>query len=366
MKKLFWAWLLALAGVIFLTWLYQGEATSFHGIAEANETSVSLQYPVEVVKVHVIPGQTVHEGDTLVELSRSELTQRLNEIRFELDALEGRTGLSTAGIDQKVAEVEAELQTRRNTLTFEIERIKSEYSRNQEIAARLKSLPAGSVPTAQSNDALTLRVQNLERELAMAERNAQGQIRLLRGSRGLQNQSNKAEVTVKQKELERLQQEQKALTIIANGEWVVASVDRRDGEKLSSFDPILSLTRKAPTMVKGFIQEKVYNAVAVGDSVEVHSSANPQNHVKGVVVGLGSRIVELPLRLRKVPEIIVYGREVSIQIPDTNHFMLGELTTIAQVPGWKTLIPQAQADSHPGKQANAESAPTVSDMEKAQ
>jgi multidrug resistance efflux pump len=340
MKKLIWAWFIALAGVLFLSWLYQGEATSFHGIAEANETTVSMQNAVEVVQVYVIPGQEVHPGDTLAELSRPDLTLRINEITLELDAMQGRSGLNTAGIDQKVAEVQADLQSRRNTLQFEIEKLKTDYARNQEIASKLKSLPAGSVPLSSGNDAMSIRIKSLERELQMVEESSANQIRLLRGNRGLQSQSSKAEIEAKMRELELLKAEQKALTIVASNDWVVASVNARDGERVSAFEPIITLTRRTPTMVRGYIQEKVYNTIAVGDSVEVISSAASHGHVRGVVVGMGSRIVEFPVRLLKMPDLKLYGREVTIRIPEQNQFLLGEMTSIRAGANWNSIMPK--------------------------
>jgi multidrug resistance efflux pump len=293
-----------------------------------------------VLRISVLPGQEVQAGDTLVELARPDLTLRMNEVLLEIDALQGRTGLSTAGIDQKVAEVQADLQSRRNSLSFEIDKLKTEYARNQEIASKLKSLPSASLPAANGSDPMNLRIQNLERELQMVEQSAQNQIRLLRGSRGLQHQSGKAELEAKQRELALLQAEQNALTMTANGAWVVASVNVRDGERVSSFEPLLTLTRRTPSMVRGFIQEKVYYKVQVGDSVEVRSAASPRSKVHGVIIGMGSRIVELPVRLRKVPEIQVYGREVIIRIPEENAFLLGELTAIRMLSQWPEMLPQ--------------------------
>ena len=89
----------------------------------------------------------------------------------------------------------------------------------------------------------------------------------------------------------------------------------------------------------------MYNHVSVGDSLEVRSGANGgRSRVHGVVVGMGSRIVELPLRLRKVPEILVYGREVTIRIPEKNGFLLGEMTAIQILPSWKKLLPGERHD----------------------
>jgi hypothetical protein len=44
----------------------------------------------------------------------------------------------------------------------------------------------------------------------------------------------------------------------------------------------------------------------------------------GVISGLGHRIIEIPERLRKIPELRTYGREVLIEIPNNNHFLQKE------------------------------------------
>ena len=48
-----------------------------------------------------------------------------------------------------------------------------------------------------------------------------------------------------------------------------------------------------------------------------------QNYT-GKVVGLGSRIVEIPARMRKVPEFKTYGREVIIRLPAKSNFLQNE------------------------------------------
>jgi HlyD family secretion protein len=187
--KMIIAWVVAVLSLVTLGFFYKGETVIFTGIAEASETVVSVQNAVEIVKVHVIPGQEVKDGDTLVELSRPDLALRMNEVTRELDALEGRGSLNTATIDQKVAEVQADLSTRRNTILFEIEKLNSEYKQNREIAAKLKSLSASSLTAADSNDAMMMRIRNLQKELKVLEESASSQIRLLRGSKGLQQTS---------------------------------------------------------------------------------------------------------------------------------------------------------------------------------
>ncbi len=335
--KMIIAWVVAVLSLVTLGFFYKGETVIFTGIAEASETVVSVQNAVEIVKVHVIPGQEVKDGDTLVELSRPDLALRMNEVTRELDALEGRGSLNTATIDQKVAEVQADLSTRRNTILFEIEKLNSEYKQNREIAAKLKSLSASSLTAADSNDAMMMRIRNLQKELKVLEESASSQIRLLRGSKGLQQTSSATEADALRRELDMLKKDQEDLTITAKGDWVVATVDVRDGEKVSSFNPIITLTRKSPTIIRGYINEKVYTRAVVGSLVEVSSQANGQK-IRGEIIGMSSRIVSFPVRLLKMPDMPMYGREVSIRIPENNTLLLGEKVSITEMPGWKQIL----------------------------
>lgn len=330
------AWIFALLAVIVIGSLFKGQSFMFTGIAEATETVVSVQNSVNVIKIHVTPGEEVKPGDTLVELDRPDLVLRINELTGELDALEGRGNVNTASIDQKVAEVQADYSARRNTIALEIDKLKAQYQQNLELTSKLKSISASGLPS-DSNDAMTLRIRGLEKELKVLDESANAQIRVLHGSKGIQKTSSATEAGAIRREMEMLLQEKKDLTIIAKDSWVIASVDAHDGEKVSSFNPILTLARKAPTMVRGYINEKIYTSVGVGDMVEITSQVNGQK-IPGKIVGMSSRIVPFPVRLLKTPEMPMYGREVMIRLPQDNGLLLGEKVSIAEMPGWKKLL----------------------------
>ena len=87
-RKLSIAWILAVVAVVGLGYFYQGNVALFQGIAEASETIISVPSATEIVKVHVMPGQEIKAGDTIVELNRPDLTLRINEVTRELDAIE--------------------------------------------------------------------------------------------------------------------------------------------------------------------------------------------------------------------------------------------------------------------------------------
>ena len=327
--KLSIAWILCVLFAVMLGFIYQGKAAMFRGIAESSETIISLPSPTEIVKIYVVPGQEVKPGDTIVVINRPDLTLRVAELTRELDALEGRSNLSSAEIDQKVAEVKANLETRRLALSAEIRTLESEYESNKAISAKLASLK-GSKSKADGTDAMAMRIKSLKNELSVATKNANEQIALLRGSNKLQKTSGKTEAANIRKELAELRKQQKELTQIAKENWVVGDVNVRDGEKVSSFAPIVTLAHKSPTLIRGYINEQIYENTNLGEAVKVTSLTGKGKAVIGEVVGLSSRIVPFPTRMWKMPEIPVYGREVTIKIPEENKCLLGEMVTITE------------------------------------
>ena len=332
--KLSIAWILCVIIAVVLGVVYQGKVAMFRGIAEASETIISVPSATEIVKVHVVPGQEIHAGDTIVQINRPDLTLRIAELTREIDALEGRSNLSSAEIDQKVADVKANLETRRLTLTAEIRNLETEYNSNKAISAKLKSL-SNSKSQSDGNDAMAMRIKSLKNELALATKSANEQIALLRGSSKLQKASGKSEAENLKKELEEMQKQQEELIQIAKEDWVVGDVNVRDGEKVSSFAPIVTLTHKSPTLVRGYINEQIYQNMDLGEAVKVTTLAGTGKAVVGEVVGLSSRIVAFPERMWKMPEMPVYGREVTIKIPENNPFLLGEMVTISETSGKK-------------------------------
>lgn len=327
--KLIIAWIVCVILAVALGYIYQGKVSTFQGIAEATETIISVPSPTEVVKVHVIPGQKIQPGDTIVELNRPDLTLRISEVTRELDVIEGRSTVSAADIDQKVAAVKAELSTRTLTLKSEIRRLESEYQKNREIASKLKSLK-GTNTESDGTDAMAMQIKGLKNELAVATANANEQIKLLRSSNRIQKNAGAAEVENLKKELDELKKQQEDLIQVAKENWVVGSVNVHNGEKVSSFAPIVTLTHKSPTLIRGYIHEKMYQRMDVGETVKVRSLSGSGRTVKGKVEGLSSRIVEFPMRMWKMPEMPVHGREVIITIPADNDFLLGEMVTISE------------------------------------
>jgi len=114
------------------------------------------------------------------------------------------------------------------------------------------------------------------------------------------------------------------IPILAPTDGLIGNIHVMESENVSDFNSLISFYEENPTRVKGFVHESMILHVNVGDTLEVVSSLHPENRCLGVVSGLGTRIVEIPERLRKNPQIKNYGREVLIEIPAENNFLQKE------------------------------------------
>lgn len=317
-------WLAAVGLIVFLNFHFQGQTGVFRGIAETSEITVTTESAAEITQIFVTQGQTVHAGDTLVRLKRPDLDLRLQQINRESQHVQGQTSASSSDIDRRVGEVRAALNTRSNQIRLEIRQLQDLRKRSQELAERLQVRTA---PASDSSQAVTLQIKALERELALAENSAQSQVALLQGSRGMQHSSGQAQASSLSEESRLISSEKSRLVILATQTGVIGTINYHAGEKVNPFNPILTLMAPTPTLVRGYLQENATSPLHAGDTVKVVSSLEGST-IDGQVVGLGTRIIELPLRLRRISTIAVWGREVTIRIAPQNRLLLGELVSI--------------------------------------
>ncbi|MBX3017061.1 MAG: HlyD family efflux transporter periplasmic adaptor subunit [Bdellovibrionaceae bacterium] len=82
------SWLVALTGVIVFGFYLSSESMSFMGVSGSREFQVTFEYPVEIKRLHVMPGQVVRRGDLLAELDQSELNGKIRLTRSMLGKIE--------------------------------------------------------------------------------------------------------------------------------------------------------------------------------------------------------------------------------------------------------------------------------------
>ncbi|WP_027359796.1 HlyD family secretion protein [Desulforegula conservatrix] len=326
---LYSAWLVVLVITIAISFVYHQESTSFSGIAETREIVVNSESPVDIRRINVTEGQTVEKGTLLVELSSPELVLKINHLEHQLDELKAQKGVDKTELQSRIRQLQAEKTAKENEITSQITELENEYNINRKLISDLKSVPVGSDgDVSDDNNPIRLKIRNLKKELSLSVNSLVVQIELLQKTLDYSNAPVEIQVERLEKELVLLKKENSQLNIYAQISGVIGSVNFKPGEKASPFAPILTLHAKTPSFIKGYIYENAYAKIKMGDKVDVASCNESGCRIPGQVVGVGARIVEYPVRLRKHPDFQVWGREVVIKIPENNPFILGEKVSI--------------------------------------
>lgn len=327
---LYCVWLLTLCITMGISFAYQGESTSFSGIAETREIILNSETAVDIRRIHVTEGQTVKKGDLLVELSSPEMVLKINNIEHQLDELKAKKGVDKTELQSRINQLTAEKVAKENEISAQIAELENQYNINRNLVSDLKSV-AGEIAgyADDENSPIKLRIKNLKKELSLAVNPLQVQIELLRKILGNSDAPVEIQIERFEKELELLKSANSKLNLYAQISGIIGTVYFKPGEKASPFAPIATLHTKTPSFIKGYIHENAISKIGMGDKVSVMSFSESGVVVQGQVIGVGARIVEYPLRLRKHPDIQAWGREVMIRIPENNHFILGERVAIA-------------------------------------
>ncbi|MBN1759985.1 MAG: biotin/lipoyl-binding protein [Chitinispirillaceae bacterium] len=314
-----------------ITMYFRSEPTTFYGIADTKETIINADASVEIRKLPVVQGQTVAIGDTLVVLDRPELELKISEISHMLNEYKARKTYETVTSRSEVRQIQAEQVERINEINAKIRELEAQYEMNRKLVAELRSLKKEQ-ETEQSDSSMNPILAQIKslRHLLESARNP-SQIQIERINKQLSTTDNPIEAQVQRltEELQLLEKARKNLVICAQMNGMIGTVKFKEGENVSPFDTILTLHAAAPSYVKGYIHENVYSRVAVDDTVRVTSFSDEKNAITGKIVGVGSRIVDYPERLRKRQDIPIWGREVIIRLPEENALLLGEKVLIA-------------------------------------
>lgn len=319
-----WVSVLAATGVV--TVLMRADRTDFRGIAEDAKQSVSSASAVEILEIKVQPGQIVSAGDTLLRLRDHELSVRIAEILHDIQDASGDASLNKAESQRRISELGAAYQSRKAEYLGEIRTLQEQRERNRALVTSFQAM--GVKASDSAGETLQDRIQALEQQIKVEEAGMRSQVALLEGSKGDLSRLAATRDQAIRAELALLREEESRLTIRALASGVVDSINFRVGEKVSPFAPILTISGHRPSLVRGYVHEKLPIHLALGDSVDVSTVGMRTAKFRGVVVGLGSRIMELPMRLWKIPNYPLWGREVIVRIPADNPLLLGEMVNV--------------------------------------
>ena len=327
-RLLYIAWTFVLGFIFWFNITYKDDTTLFFGIADTSEITLKSEHGVTIEEIHVVEGQKVKKGDPIMDLNRIDLAYQISETKNQINQLKAEKGLDFMQILAKMKRISAQKKSRYAELNAEIKRLEAQLQQNRTFARQLDSFDQFSSPSAPKNSPIANRITTLKEDLRLQMKEFDVQLEALND---LQYSADKP-LSIKSKRLtdslERLLEEQKALKIRSPIDGIIGTIYHKKGENIRPFDPYISVHEKNPSFVKGYIHENVYNKIKIGFTVKVKSITDHSVAVIGTVVGIGTRIVEYPQRLRQRQGQSIWGREITIHIPKNNSFLLGEKLSI--------------------------------------
>ena len=332
MKTFYGICVAAVLVIVVITMMLRRESSSFYGIADAQEIAINDEFAVEVSKIHVVPGQRIEAGDTLLEVKTPELDLKIAEINRDIGELKMQKTAHAKMSRSELQQLKSEQAVLVNKLRGEISELEAQLETNRKLVSELRSIKKSDSDAGKQdelNNPIAVRIHQLKEALKLALDSAKISEKRLNNELSYEGDPLAERAKGLEKELDILFKAKRQSSKISPITGIVGVICFKEGEKVSPFTPICSLHTESPSFVRGYIPENAYSQVAVGQKVRVSSLANKQIEVAGDVIGVGSRIVEYPVRLRKNPDVLMWGREVTIKIPEVNKFLLGEKVMIS-------------------------------------
>ena len=300
---------------------YGKHTVMFYGFAETKETEINLDHPIEVNRLLVTPGQKVKEGALLAEVTHSNFGLKLDDIKYSIEELKTEQDIWKADMRSSINRLQAQKVAKESEIRAQIRQLETELEVNRSLVKDLKSIDVSEGSTI---NPIAGKIASLREELNFTVKPLDVQIARLEEEMNSSSNPKAIQIRKLRNNAKFYNSEKEKLSIYSPTDGLIGNIYCKEKENISSFNTLISFYEQNPTMVKGFVHENLILEVEVGDTLRAISTQHPEHNIQGVVTGLGSRIVEIPERLRKNPELKTYGREVLITIPSTNHFLQKE------------------------------------------
>ncbi len=321
---------LIIPAVLFLLWRmnanYGRHTVVFFGFAENKDTEINRDFSLQIKKVHVTPGTYVKAGDLLLEVSRSDIEPEISGIEKDVEFLKAETRRLEAELRGELRGIEARKQEKLADIEANIRTLEAQLELNKKLMGGTESVQVSEELIKNSPDAK--RIQSLRAEKALIEETAAADIARINNEMANLGKPSKVKIAKMENEKEFLESQKDQLSVLAPSDGLIGNVHCKEGEHIRAFTSLISFYEENPTLVKAYVRENLLAYINVGDSIDIKAAARPENLTRGMVTGLGSRIVEVPERLRKIPEQKTYAREVLISIPSSNTFLQKEKVVV--------------------------------------
>ena len=319
-------------GAVFLVPLtrsFNKHPVEFYGIAEAETRSVNLEYPVVIEKMEVVLGEKVKAGQLLAKLHRTSLPIKINDINYELKELSRKKVLSDVQLDADMKKLEGQRELLQTEYAAKIAEIETELAAQEKILEGLTTIKPGEI-----KNPLREKISALKEELSKKLEPIEAALLNLENEKRESRNLVDVRVNKLRGELDLIREQEDALLLSAPISGIIGQLNYQSGENVEDYQTILKIYGERPNIITTYIPDGQLAQINLNDTLDITSINAPDYKLAGVVIGLGTRITQLPDRLKKIPEIKAWGREVQVQISSDNQFMQGEkvLVSLQKLP----------------------------------
>lgn len=315
---------LLIVSVYFLTNTLRLSHREYYGFAENKQSEINLDKDVTIVKTLVKTGDKVKKGQLLMIVNNTDIHQQINQIQVAESGIQLKNDLTESELKSEILKLEKERD-------IEISTIHTKINSLQQETDFYKSLVnSNDVKDSEIRNPNETMIKNLNDEIKEITQQYNNNIALYQKMISQPKQT-KTEKALYSDKKNYLQSEISKFQIIAPFDGVIGSINIREGEYVKAFTSLISFYEATPPMVLAYVQEKYDIKINPGDTVWISSAYNSGKKTKGIISAKGNRIVEIPEKFRKIPDVRIYGIEVFINIPADNRFLQKEVLRISDI-----------------------------------
>ncbi len=312
-------------------WVYsqdRREVISWYGFVESKEMEINYNHAIAVDRLRVRPGESVKQGDTLLIVSRRMDKVYMDEESFRIAEIRAASDLWQLEQKNKIAILEKERDNDISEIDQRLSSLLNKRTYQMELAESLSTVNRSS----DTFDPIDDKIKELRSEKSSIIQKCEVQVQSINTEINEARNPYKAEIQKLEAEIAFKKDRQvQSIAILAYADGIVGNIYCREGEFFPSYKTMLSLYDPYAMLVRGYVHEDLSLSIDTTTALTVRSLKDESTEYEGRVIGLGSRIVEIPGRLRKIQDIKTYGREVLVQIPSGNYFLQKEKVALSLI-----------------------------------
>lgn len=339
-------WLVWCATIAAAGWLWaDARRDAALAFALTSEYAVAPPELGRVAALHVVPGQRVAAGQIVATLDARELDAEQAILAAERARLEAELGAVRAATSARSGETARALDESVESADLALKTARADRQvRAAELAAldsqvdALKHLVADKMADRRDLDALLVEQAALAKTLQTSDSLIEQQLRRTTAARARRDAlpADATELAVEpvRKQLDVLAGQEQLLKVRRTGtvlrapaDGEVAEVRVRPGEVAPAGAPVVTIVGADTHEVQVCVREPDAARITVGEAVHLHPRDRTGPAVSAHVARLGPQIAELPLRCRRDPERVEWGRLVTVALDDPAPLLPGQLLT---------------------------------------